>query len=54
MEYSCSLYKAYNSLLARILFLRDNKFANISENQVLAKISGFTVLAHIVSLMAQG
>ena len=39
-----AVYIAYcNSLLARTLFSRDNEFANISENLVLAKITGFTV-----------
>ena len=39
-----AVYKAYcNSLIARTLFSRGNEFANISENYVLAKISGFTV-----------
>ena len=36
--------KAYcNSLLTNTLLSRSNKFANISENLVLANISGFTV-----------
>ena len=38
-------YKAYSdSLLARTLNSRDNRFANISENKVLTNISGSTVI----------
>ena len=41
---TCAVYKAYsNSLLVRTLFSRGNIFTNIGENQVLAKISEFTV-----------
>ena len=39
-----------NSLLARTLFSRCNEFANISENLVLAKITGFTVIHVCTSL----